>query len=98
MVQLWNAIDADVEVLAAEALPAPSTLAVWRKGLQPHFKTLEPGQARFLACLAQGHSIAQACEELRDLPELAQPQTLGAWLREWWAEGQLRADGPALAS
>jgi uncharacterized protein (UPF0276 family) len=97
VVQLWNAIDADEEVPAAVALEAPRTLAVWRKGLLPHFQTLDPAQARFVAWLAAGRSIAQACEELQELSELAQPQTLGVWLREWWDEGQLRGDADTAA-
>ncbi|MEO5660467.1 MAG: putative DNA-binding domain-containing protein, partial [Polaromonas sp.] len=91
VVQLWKAMAEDAEVPAAEALQAARTLAVWRKGLLPHFLTLEPAQAAFVACLARGCSIAQACEELQGLPELGEPQTLGLWLREWWDEGLLRA-------
>ena len=92
MVQLWNAIAAGAEVSAAVPLEAPRTLAVWRKGLLPHFQTLEPGQDAFLTCLAAGRSIAQACEELQAMPELGQPETLGNWLRAWWDEGLLRSD------
>lgn len=95
VVQLWKAMAEDAEVPAAAALDAPRTLVVWRKGLLPHFLTLEPAQALFIACLAGGHSIAQACEELQGLPELGEPQTLGLWLREWWDEGLLRAGNPA---
>ena len=91
VVQLWRAIDEDEDVPAAATLPSPRTLAVWRKGLQPHFKTLESAQALFISCLAEGHSILQACEELQNLPELAEPQTLGLWLAEWWEDGLLCA-------
>ena len=35
----WRAIDADDEVPEVLRLPRPQALAVWRKGLQPHFKT-----------------------------------------------------------
>lgn len=97
VVKLWNAMAADEEVPPAALLEQPGTLAVWRKGLQPHFKTLEPAQARFLACLDRGRSIALACEELQGLPEIAEPAALGQWLREWWDEGLLRGDEAATA-
>ncbi len=91
VVQLWKAIDEDVEVPDSARLDSTGTLAVWRKELQPHFMTLEPAQARFIARLSEGVSILQACEDLQSLPELAEPQTLGVWLRAWWDDGLLRA-------
>lgn len=90
VVALWKAIDADEEVPEAAALPAPRTLAVWRKDLQPHFSTVDPDQAPFVAAMAHGASILQACEQLQQLPALADPQALSAWLAHWWAEGWLR--------
>lgn len=91
-VALWKALDADVEVPPPLALAQPLTLAVWRLGLQPQFKTLERGQDVFITCLARGRSILQACDELQAEPELSRPETLGGWLRAWWEEGLLRAD------
>jgi uncharacterized protein (UPF0276 family) len=90
VVALWKAIDADEEVPEAAALPAPRTLAVWRKDLQPHFSTVDPDQAPFVAAMAAGASILQTCEQLKQLPALADPQALSAWLAHWWAEGWLR--------
>lgn len=90
VVALWNAIDADEEVPEAAALPALRTLAVWRKDLQPHFSTVDPDQAPFVAAMNAGASVLQACEQLQQLPALADPQILSAWLAEWWAEGWLR--------
>lgn len=87
-VQLWKAIDDDHEVPAPVTLEVPRTLLVWRKGLQPHFQTLDAAPAQFIACLSEGQSIWQTCEAL---PELAAPEALGSWLQAWWAEGWLRA-------
>lgn len=88
-VTLWRAIDADIDVPEAVRLPAPATLAVWRKGLQPHFKTLETGEAVFLRMLLQGHSIANVAGALESTEHLADPMTLARWLSEWWEDGFL---------
>jgi uncharacterized protein (UPF0276 family) len=91
-VALWNALDQDAEVPPVHTLAQPRSLAVWRKGQQPHFQSLEAGQDAFIACLARGCSILQACEELQGLPQLAQPNALALWLRQWWDDGLLRGD------
>jgi len=91
-VQLWKAIDDDHDVPAPAALEVSRTLLVWRKGLQPHFQTLDAAPAQFITCLSEGQSIWQTCEAL---PELAAPEALGSWLQTWWAEGWLRAEAEA---
>jgi len=88
-VALWRAIDADAEVPEATHLAAPVTLAVWRKALQPHFKTLESGEAIFIRRLMQGHSIADVAAALEGTEHLAEPMTLARWLNEWWDDGFL---------
>ena len=93
-VALWRAIDADSEVPEAVHLPAPVTLAVCRKGLQPHFKTLETSEAVFVRMLTQGHSIADVAEALENTEHLADPMTLARWLGEWWDDGFLVAPLP----
>lgn len=98
VVSLWNAMDADEDVPLAAALPAPRSLAVWRKGLQPHFSTVAEDQAAFVAAMAAGASVLQACEQLQQLPALANPQVLSTWLADWWAEGWLRAPAAAGAA
>ena len=90
-VALWRAIDADVEVPEAVNLPAPVALAVWRKGLQPHFKTLETGEAVFIRMMVQGHSVADVASALEGTRHLADPTTLARWLSEWWEDGFLIA-------
>ena len=90
VVQLWKAIDDDVDVPEAVPLPAASTLLVWRKGLQPHFQTLEPGEAAFVSALAAGDSITAAVERLAEAGD-APPDALAGWLQHSLAEGWLRA-------
>ena len=93
-VVLWHAIDADSEVPEAVQLTTPATLAVWRKELQPHFKTLEAGEAVFIRMLMQGHSIADVAAALEGTEHLNDPLTLARWLREWWDDGFLVATQP----
>lgn len=88
-VALWRAIDADIEVPEAVRLPAPATLTVWRKELQPHFKTLEAGEAVFIRRLMQGHSFADVASALESTEHMADPMTLARWLGEWWEDGFL---------
>ena len=91
VVPIWRAIDADVEVPEAAPLSSPLNLAVWRKGLQAHFKTVNANEAAFLQALAEGSSIANVASSLEGGPQLADPAPLGAWLRERWDDRFLLA-------
>jgi hypothetical protein len=87
--QLWRAIDADEEVAQAQYADVPKTLAVWRKGLQPHFQTLDADEAAFLKCLSAGQSIEDAAQNMTANGSLTDPHTLGRWLQEWLGNGLL---------
>jgi uncharacterized protein (UPF0276 family) len=87
--QLWRAIDADEDVPQAHYADETKTLAVWRKGLQPHFQTLEADEATFLTYLAAGQSIEDAAQTMTGSGSLADPHTLGRWLQEWLENGLL---------
>jgi hypothetical protein len=89
VVQLWKALDTDEEVPAVQRLTVPLTLLIWRKDLQPQFQTLDGAQAEFIAELADGASIAEACATLAESPALRDPTQLGRWLRHWLEEGLL---------
>lgn len=91
IVQIWRAIDEDVDVPPVQQHDTPHTLMVWRKALQPHFQTLEPDQALFIQALANGSSIDATCTDLAGSEALSDPQQLAGWLREWLDEGLLRA-------
>jgi len=93
VVSLWNAIDADAEVPEAVALPAPLALLVWRKGFQPHFRTLDAAEARWVGDLYAGASVHDACTALLGSGlwdgDAAQ---LSAWLAQLLDDGLVRAD------
>lgn len=95
-VKLWRAIDDDVDVPEVAYLPkedeanGPPGLMVWRWNLQPHFMRLDPAQYRFMQSLAEGWSINQSSECWADTDVLPTPEVLGAWLKDWLAQGILR--------
>ena len=90
-VAIWHAIDGDDEVPEAVRWDQPRTLAVWRKDLRPHFKSLDPDEAGFLLELGRdGASIAALANAWHQSGQLRDPAILGGWLAEWWSDGFLR--------
>ncbi len=81
---IWRAIADDREVPEASYSEQALSLAVWRKGLQPHFCSLEPQEAHFLKALQQpGLSIARYAEQAGNTSEPAQ---LGLCLQHCWEQ------------
>ncbi|HEY9096198.1 MAG TPA: DUF692 family multinuclear iron-containing protein, partial [Hydrogenophaga sp.] len=82
---IWKAIEADEPVPELVYRADAVDLVVWRRGLQPHFSSLDPAEARFLRALQEpGHSIAKVAEEHLEQGWLADPAQLGQWLQQWW--------------
>lgn len=94
VIAIWHAIDDDIDVPEAAPLAEPTTLAVWRKVLQPHFRTLDKDEAAFLRGLADGNAIANVAGRLEGAPHALDPATLGQWLRAWLEDGFLVAPRP----
>nr|WP_245213954.1 DNA-binding domain-containing protein [Rhodoferax sp. AJA081-3] len=88
--QLWRAMDADTDVPPAQQWAEERFLAVWRKGLQPHFQSMDADEAAFLRCLQAGQSVDQAATALAGTAVLPDPQRLGGWLQAWLNDGVLR--------
>ncbi|WP_436176159.1 MULTISPECIES: MNIO family bufferin maturase [unclassified Acidovorax] len=91
-VALWNAIHADEDVPEAVALPAPVTLLVWRKGHQPHFRSLGAQEAVFIHLLQAGASVEQACDRLQALGAMPGTELLAQWLAGLLREGLVGLD------
>lgn len=95
VVGVWNAIHTDDDVPEAMALPAPATLLVWRKGHQPHFRTLDAAEAAWVQALHAGASVHDACAALLGSGLWqGDPTVLGGWLAQLLDDGLVRADGP----
>lgn len=92
-VAIWHAIDGDDEVPQAVRCAYPQTLAVWRKDLRPHFKSLDPDEAGFLQELvSENATIAAVAQLWGESGRLHDPALLGGWLAGWWSDELLRRD------
>lgn len=58
---IWRALDQGQTPPVARPLPEPGWLLIWRKGWQPHFRTLQAVEHAVLSQLLEGASFAQAC-------------------------------------
>ncbi len=90
VVQIWRAIDADADVPPVQHWAEARFLAVWRKGLQPHFQSVDADEGAFLQCLLAGQSVEEAANALAGTAALPDPQRLGGWLQTWLEDGVLR--------
>jgi hypothetical protein len=90
---IWNAIDADEDVPEVIRWEQPQALLVWRKGLQPHFKSLDAQEAAFLQDLAQaGATIASVARNWGDAGRMHDHALLGTWLASWWSDEVLASE------
>lgn len=81
---LWSALDADGEPPAPTPLPLASDVLVWRRGHQPHFRSLGSLESHALTALIGGASFASLCMGLGKVcPADDVAATAGALLRRW---------------
>lgn len=81
---LWAALDAEEEPPAPMRLPAMSDVLIWRRGHQPHFRSLGAVESRALTALISGASFALLCATLAEVcPADDVASTAGALLRRW---------------
>jgi len=84
---IWQALDQDEAPPPAEALQQDLTLLVWRRGLQPHFRSLGALEAAALQALRQGLGFAALCEQMAEqFPAIDIASEAGALLRRWVEE------------
>lgn len=92
---IWQALDDDRDAPPALALREPGELLIWRRGHQPHFRSLQPLEAAALDAIAGGASFAQTLQGLADACGGAAPaDALGAMLRRWIDDALLVAIRP----
>ena len=95
-VAVWQALDDGATPPPAERSALAVDWLVWRKGLQPHFRSLHPVEAALLRAMRHGASFAQACEQAQadtgeptDASAAVGPARIGACLRQWLDDGVL---------
>ena len=99
VVGVWNAIHTDDDVPEAVAMSAPATLLVWRKGHQPHFRTLDTAESAWVQAMHAGASVHDACAALLGSGLWkGDPTVLGGWLAQLLDDGLVQADGAVAAS
>lgn len=81
---LWHAMDRNEAPPAVHTLPQPLAVLVWRKELQPHFRSLDDAEAAMLSAMQRATPFAQACEAIAsdDAPAL-----VGSWIARWLEDG-----------
>lgn len=81
---LWHALDQDLAPPRAEVLAEPCELLIWRRGHQPHFRSLGQTEAAALTALHDGASFAKVCALLAQRrPEHDAAAEAGTLLRRW---------------
>ena len=94
-VAVWQALDDDATTPppARERGAVGVDWLVWRKELQPHFRSLHPVEAALLRAMQAGAAFAQACEQAqqgRVAVEDDAAALIGGALRQWLDDGVLR--------
>ena len=89
-IALWSALDRDEQPPPCERFEQPHAVLAWRKGHQPHFRSLDAAEQRALLGLREDGSFAALCEALQeDIGETDAIRTAGRWLRQWMDDGLL---------
>ena len=89
---IWQALDEDGEPPEAAPLAEPGDLLIWRRGHQPHFRSLQPLEAAALDGLNAGLGFAAVCTMLSESFQQAdRAAEVGGMLRRWVDEELLSA-------
>lgn len=82
---LWAGLD-EGSPLAPAPLQAPMAVRVWRKDWRPHFRTIDPVEAKALAEMVKGRTFAEVCERLTheriEEPVERAAALLAVWLQD----------------
>lgn len=96
---LWQAVDQEHDAPPAAELQQPGDLLVWRRGHQPHFRSLSPMERDALAQLQQGATFGDLCVALATrYPEVDAAAETGGLLRRWIDDELLQAHDDSAAA
>lgn len=88
-ISIWHAIDREQTPPAAELLPDPAWLLIWRKGWQPHFRSIGALEHAALSQMLRGVSFAQVCIFLIEQFSEQETSTLAAANLRTWLQDEL---------
>ncbi|MEO8059869.1 MAG: DNA-binding domain-containing protein [Burkholderiales bacterium] len=88
-VAVWQALDDEAEAPAIVRGDVTVDWLVWRKELQPHFRSVHPVEAALLRAMLGGASFAQACEQAQAETDEDCTHHIGGGLRQWLEDGVL---------
>jgi len=83
---IWSALDQGEPPPTALRLPASAGLCVWRRGWQPHFRTLDETEFTALSRLCEGARFAEVCQTLNETRTDAST-LIAHYLRSWLTDG-----------
>ena len=90
-VAVWQALDDEHAAPPSERGPSAVYWLVWRKALQPHFRSLSAAEAGLLQAQLEGTCFAQACVQAQAQFDGLDAEQIGAHLRQWLDDGVLAA-------
>lgn len=88
-VGIWHALDQEQAPPAAEPLPEPVWLLIWRKGWQPHFRTIQAVEQAALIQLQGGASFAQVCAGLGERFSDQEAASVAAGSLSTWLQDEM---------
>lgn len=83
---IWRALDQGAPPPTALRLPASAGLCVWRRGWQPHFRTLDETGFTALSRLCESARFAEVCQTLSETCADASTR-IAHYLRSWLTDG-----------
>ena len=88
-VNIWHALDREQAPPVAESLSHPTWLLIWRKGWQPHFRTIQAAEHAALLQLQGSASFAQACAALGEQFSDQEAASVAADSLRTWLQDEL---------
>jgi hypothetical protein len=85
---VWQALDAEQVPPPLSAADLPVAWLMWRRELQPHWRSLQPDEVWALAQAGDGGSFGTICEGLQAWLDVAQiPLRAAGFIKQWVSDG-----------
>jgi hypothetical protein len=88
---IWHALTASASAQTEAPLPGAHTIAVWRLGLETHWRTLDPDECRLLPACLEGMPFGALCALAEEDHADAAATRMAGLLRVWTEAGMLVA-------